>query len=202
MILSGPCHEPNLITQEYERLCNDAKEEIVVGNFYFNPVSYLFDALKNAAQRGVRVTLISNGIWERCAYIATLFGWANRVNYVPLFYGRDFSFWEFGMLPSQPLNVEIFEFQVANILYHKKVMVVDKRKTLIGSYNLNAKSDYGDYELVLVIDSPQIASQTLKVLNEDKSLSQKITTEDAIFWYFDPGVSWWGACQKLLQLVL
>jgi putative cardiolipin synthase len=197
-ILGGPHQEKNAITQEYKSLIDLAKKEIVLGNFYFNPSPDLFESIHASVKKGVSYKLITNGLWDGSPFYATLLCWGNRVNYVPFLYSRDFHFWQ--KPHEQPShNVRIYEYQVEDILYHKKAMVVDKRYSVIGSYNLYSKSYYSDYEIILVVDSPKIAAQVFEVLKIDILHSMEITPDDAIAWYFDPIIAYKGALQKLFQ---
>lgn len=202
-IFSGPMHKPNHIAKEYIRLIQGAKKEIVMAHLYFNPSTEIFEALKQASARGVSTTLITNGARETSPMSATYFSWANRINYVPLFYGRDYHFWETWKAASDPVRpVKIHEYAVKNIMYHKKVLVVDRHLIIIGSFNLGVKSDKWDYETVVVIDSEEMAADLLKIIERDKSLSAEVTPSEARNWYFDPIKSFLGMHQKQLHTLL
>lgn len=202
-IFSGPMHKPNHITQEYIRLIQGAKKEIVMANLYFNPKPPIFDALKQATARGVSTTLITNGVRDTSPMAAAYFSWANRINYVPLFYGRDYHFWENSRAASDFVRpVKIYEYNVMNMLYHKKVLVVDRRFIILGSFNLGLKSDEWDYETVIVFESEEMASDLLKILERDKSFSAEVTANEARSWYFDPIKSFLGLHQKQLHTLL
>lgn len=202
-IFSGPMHKDNLISQEYVRLINEAKSEIVIGNLYFNPKVSILDALKSASQRGVSTTLITNGPRDTSPMSCSYFCWANRINYVPMFYGRDYHFWETSKASSDPLRpVKIYEYLVNDILYHKKVLIVDRHIVILGSYNLGIKSDEWDYESVIIFDSEEMAADLLQILETDKSLSVEISPQEARSWYFDPVKSFLGMHQKQLHTFL
>lgn len=199
MIISAPCQK-NPITQEYINLVKGAKKEIKIANFYFNPVFPLFEELRKSVRRGISIHLITNGKWEHSPFYCNFLASGNRVNYVPLLFGHEYHFWQWWEVTQTPhYSTKIFEFEVNDVLYHKKVMVVDQRYTVIGSYNLNPKSDYGDFELVLVIDSEPTAKAVLKVLEKDRTFSREIGRDFAIDWYFDPLHAYEGAFQKLFQ---
>lgn len=196
MIYSGSMHCPNKITEEYVRLIDNSKEEISIGNFYSAPVKPIFNALLNAVNRNVDLTVITNGTWENSPHYCKFIGWSNRMRYVPFYYGREYHFWEKSEAASDKLfNTRIYEYHVNDILYHKKLMVVDRRYVVIGSYNLGMKSDSYDYELVLVIDSEEAAKNVLKVLEKDKKFSTEMHPKQAREWYFNPFLSYLGALQ-------
>jgi phosphatidylserine/phosphatidylglycerophosphate/cardiolipin synthase-like enzyme len=200
LLLSIPLEKENPITNEYERLILEAKQSIVIANLYLNPDEALVNALMSAVNRGIEMQIVTNGSWEGSPNFGCLIAWANRLNYVPCLYGRTFHFWQKGMIADTPLlNTRIFEYQVGDTFLHKKVMVVDKRYTMVGSYNLGKRSNRGDYEMNLLIDSEEVASDFLKVIERDKTFSSEVKTADAVAWYFDPAISYFAALQKLLH---
>lgn len=203
LILGHPVGSLNPITKQYCELVESAREEIVIANLYFNPISPLFKSLLNASNRGINIELVTNGCGEKAPHFNQYVGWATRVNYVPLFYGREWSFGEAKQAENTPANqVKIYEYEVEDILYHKKIMVVDRRYVVIGSYNLSFRSDRGDYEIVFVIDSKEVAQKILKVIERDKGFSLPISPTTARKWYFDFDTALKGAFQKQFNGIL
>ncbi len=203
LIFSGPMHRPNQISEEYVRLIRGAKSEVVLSHMYFNPITAILDALKEGVNRKLRVQLITNGAEGSAPASCGVFAWANRINYLTLFKARDYRFWESDKAAHDPVgNVEIYEYAVPDVLYHKKMMVVDRHLIILGSYNLGIKSDEWDYETVLVIDSEEMAEELLEVLEQDRTLSVKVSPEQASSWYFSPVSSFLGMLQKQLHTML
>lgn len=197
LICSGPYQTQNAITTAYVRLIHEAKEEIAIGNLYFNPREPIFNALLDAVNRGVKLTVITNGISEISPKYAEFYCWANRMQYVPLFYGKTFTFWDAPTLEQKPIkNTRIFEYHVRDMLYHKKVMMIDGKKAIVGSYNLGTRSDLGDYEMVCEIDSPQVTQALFKIYARDVAHSRQISPKEARDWYFDPLKSTLAELQK------
>jgi phosphatidylserine/phosphatidylglycerophosphate/cardiolipin synthase-like enzyme len=196
LIISGPQDDQNKITSEYVRLISLAKKEIVIGNLYSNPAIPILEVLKKAVTHHLSLTFITNGFYPDSPFFSQFIYMANRIHYVPLFYGRDYSTFESLFFSDRPYDCQIFEYHVPGIIYHKKTMVIDKRYTVIGSYNLGTKSDGYDYESIIVIDSEEIAKQTLDVIEEDKKYCEKISPKQARDWYFDPFLSYLAAVQK------
>lgn len=197
LYISGPLDKPNKVTQEYERLVSLAENEIVIGNLYSNPHESIHEALKKAVNRGVNLTYITNGNYDGSPYFNQFFYMANRINYVPYFFGKDYHLFEGWVASSATVkNCEIYEYLVPGILYHKKVMVVDKRYVVVGSYNLGFRSDSYDYEGIMVIESEELAKQVTDIINDDKHYSVKITPDQAREWYFNPCLSYLAALQK------
>lgn len=199
-ILSGPMDDVNPIAKAYAELIDGAEKEIYISNMYFYPCELIFSALKRAVTRGVAVHLTTNGIWDQAPSCNGIFGWASRISYVPLFYGRDFHFWERNVAAHSKLGeVTIYEYRVPDIIYHKKVMVIDGKKAVVGSYNLGSKSNRSDYETIFVMNSPKVAHEVLQVIATDRAHSCPIDPADAALWYFDPIIAYQAAVQQQIH---
>lgn len=199
-IFSGPYQAVNAITKEYLRLIREAKDEIIIANLYFFPVPEILQALMDAVNRGVRLTVITNGLSETTPLGSKFFAWGNRISYVPILYGEIYRFWDLDNIQNfSPKDTHIYEYNVDDVLLHKKMMIIDNSIFLLGSYNLGLKSAYGDYELVLVFDSPEMAQEAKKIHMRDLEHSRKISLEEALHWYFDPCCSYYGELQKKMS---
>lgn len=197
LVMSGPMDYPNKVTVEYEKLIKAAKVEIQIGNLYISPPPPILNALITKIRSGIAFRLVSNGLFEHSPGFHAAFVWANRVNYSPLFYGKEYNFWELQMASrDRVLNSRIYEYKVEGIMYHKKVMVVDRNIAVIGSYNLGLRSATTDYEAILVIESPKIAETFIDILAEDQKYSEEILPVQARDWYFDPVIRYLAAFQK------
>ena len=196
-LLGGPHQKHNEISQEYVRLIKEAREEIIISNLYFCPVGSILNALIDAVNRGVKLTVLTNGVSDIAPEYTKFFCWANRMNYVPIFYGSTYHFWNAWSVASNPLRkTSIYEYHVKDILLHKKVMIVDGKKSIVGSYNLGTRSDVGDYEMIIRIDSSEVAADLKRIHEKDLRYSREITTEEARSWYFDPVKAYMGEMQK------
>lgn len=203
IVLGGPHQRKNAITEEYIRLIQGAKEEIILEHLYFLPIDSVLQALMDAVNRGVKLTLVTNALSDFGTDGTHLFCWGNRMSYVPIFYGSTYHFWDFWWVATLPVkNTEIFEYHIERVWLHKKVMLVDGKTAVIGSYNLGIKSAYGDYELILVIDSEEVVHDVRKVFEKDLTYSRKITPEQACSWYFNPWISYFGELQKRFSGIL
>jgi cardiolipin synthase len=129
------------ISRSYRQAFRLAKKSITVVASYFLPGNRVRRLIKNASERGVHVTVILVGnsdvpfIKSAMTY---LYDWMLRN------------------------NVSIYEWN--NSILHGKIAVADGWWTTIGSYNLNALSDYGSLELNVEIYNKQFATDTEKVL--------------------------------------
>lgn len=179
----------NPITEALEKQVLLSSKQIFLGNLYFQPESNLLSMLANAASRGVRITLITNGVYPKISPASTpQFAWGGRLNYFPLLYGKHYNLWQRHKvdLSSACLNVEIYEYYVQDTLYHKKVAIFDHCVTYLGSYNLGKKSHAFDFEIILKITSPLFAKQIVDNLEIDRLHSQKVNAQDVVKWYFNP----------------
>lgn len=197
VLIGGPHQKYNEISEEYARLIQGAREEIIISNLYFCPIDSIFNALLDAVNRGVKLTVLTNGVGEIAPQYTQFFCWANRMNYVPAFYGKTFHFWDVWDMANKPLkNTRIYEYHVKDVLLHKKVMIIDGKISLVGSYNLGTRSDLGDYEMVIRMDSLSIAMDLIHVHEKDLRYSREISSEEACSWYFDPVKAFIGEMQK------
>src|SRR5262249_4774108 len=145
----------------------------------------IFYRLLEAGNRGVALKYITNGANERSPPIATFYAYGARYNYYPLLTGVELEGPDYFFADEIPANqVQIYEYDVENVVYHKKVMVVDDKTLVIGSYNLGKKSDSGDYEMILTIESPAAARKALQVLAIDRAHSRPASRKEMTDYYF------------------
>lgn len=186
IFLSGPRRELHTSGAVYYHLIQKAKRKIDLGQLYFFPVKEIYEKLVQAASENISISLITNGIRPDAMKTTYFYGSMNRYRYAPLMFGRTFKLFEKKMAKTLPLKpTRIYEFKRHNAVYHKKVMVIDDRYCVIGSYNLGKKSEYADYELTMVIDSEAAAKKFLDVLETDKIESKEISAAEAINWHFN-----------------
>jgi cardiolipin synthase len=102
------------IERAYLQAIASAKNEVIIANAYFLPGRIFRRALKQAAQRGVRVVLLLQG----------------KVEYVIQHYATHFLYAE--LLAAR---VEIYEYQASYL--HAKVAVVDGQWATVGSSNID-----------------------------------------------------------------
>lgn len=189
-IIAGPRINLHSIGNMYEHLIDNATTSIDIGNMYFFPRKSIYDAMLNAVNRNVAFSIITNGPHEELTTsnsTRSLYAYINRLNYFPIISGKNFSYWELFLAKDvTQKNVNLHEFAIPGTLYHKKVMAVDDRYTVIGSYNLGMKSEDAAHEVAMVIDSEIITAKLKKILVEDQANSTNVSFNQALGWYFDP----------------
>lgn len=149
----------NEITNTIVSLINGAKQNITFAHMNFSPVDSIKQALENKIQnKDIGITLISNGLFKGMPLANRFFIHLNRANY-------------------NIIN-NIFEYQVKDTLYHKKVTIFDNKYIIIGSYNFTPNSEAWHDELALLIDSERVAGFFNEVFDIDKKFSRRIESQE------------------------
>ena len=133
---------------------------------YFQPTTAIMNALTDAAKRGVKIKIITSGVYKDCPSSHLVFGPRNKYNYAYLV----------NSLSEQDReNVEIFEYQQKKKGNHKKVIVIDDQ-VIAGSSNLGYKSlvTTSDHELNFFAKSQAFADETMKICDIDIQHSKKV----------------------------
>lgn len=74
-------------------------------------------------------------------------------------------------------GVQLMEYE-GGISYHGKVMTVDDRLSVVGSFNMDMRSAYLDTELMLVIDSTELNRELREKMGEYEAKSALVDTVD------------------------
>ena len=143
LVESGPDSSRQPFLKSAIALCNFAKETIDLFTPYFVPVDELVSAMQIAAARGVRVRLMVSEKNDHRFLVKI-----GRSYYEQLM--------EFG--------VEIYEY--AEAVHHAKVVIVDEQWLMVGSANLDARSIDLNFELNLLIRSPDTSQQLKETYDE------------------------------------
>ena len=151
---SGPDSPMRPVRKAYRKVIRSAVRELDLAMGYFYPHGRLLRAIKQAAQRGVRVRLLFSQKTD-----VQIARWAARG-----LYGR--------LLRS---GVEVWEYEPA--MMHAKLVIADDT-VIAGSANLDVRSGRINYELVAVVVDPALAARARADLEEDLKKSVNITIED------------------------
>ncbi len=171
------------IQQAYVKLIERARREVLIANAYFIPTPSLFTALTDAAKRCASVQLISNSPQTNDLPEITLVG---RGYYSDLLAVNESTevrscsnpdaglrIWEWvGQAPNEPVQ--------SQGTMHSKFAVFDSERSLVGSYNLDPRSEKLNSETAIVFLQPALAQQLrLKFLEEDLRFAREVTPEEA-----------------------
>ncbi len=159
ILFTGPENTSNAFAQELIMQFNQAEKRIVIDHMYFHPSQEIFDALVNATNRGVSITLLTNGYDEDAPISHKAFGPRNRFNYIAF---------KNAVHKNHQKNIEIYEFKVPKTTLHKKVIVVDDT-VIAGSSNFGYKSlgPNSDHEINFIAKNASFAEQTLATIQVD-----------------------------------
>ena len=139
----------------FTRLIGLARRRIVMSMAYFLPTRRVLRTILRTRRRGRRVTIIVPGESD-----VPLVQRATRFLYARLLKRK----------------VEIFERQRS--MLHSKAMVVDRKWTVVGSCNLDARSLEINLEFLAVIRSAAFATAVLQICDEELAASHPVTLED------------------------
>lgn len=174
---TGPEHRKSPFLEEMIKAVDGAKREIYIDHMYFHPEKELMDALVRAANRGVKIKVITNGFDKKNSPKAhQAFGPRNQWNTRWLYRHVD---------PENRENIEVYEFAPMQTTLHKKAMVVDRETVFAGSSNMGYKSleTMSDHELNFRAKSKTLAERTIRVFDEDKDHSNRVENPEKIGFF-------------------
>lgn len=148
----------------------EQNNRIYIDHMYFQPTKEFRNSLVQAAARGAKVLIVTNGYDpEYSPKTHATFADLNRMKYIELIervpeYARA--------------NVEVYEYgqpfkgTPKNTTLHKKVMVIetpDDRYVAFGNGNIGYKTQItqSDYEIEVILTGDRIAQQNITLIEED-----------------------------------
>lgn len=160
------------ITNYYLNVINHAKKQILWGCHSNRPTPLMLEALKRAAQRGVKIYIIGNskGAAKTLPEYGLMMYPLGSCHYVPL-------------LKAGKGNIRIFEWQskarigdelVSSGAFHSKVFSVDGVLTSVGSYNMSKASFEKHTEGTFVISDTEFARQAEKMFQQDLKFTKEV----------------------------
>lgn len=171
------------IQQAYVKLIERATSEVLIANAYFIPTASLFTALTDAAKRCASVRLISNSPETNDLPEITLVG---RGYYKDLLAVNESP--EVRSCGNADAGLRIWEWvgQAADEparsqgTMHSKFAVFDAERSLVGSYNLDPRSEKLNSETAVVFLQADLARQLRrKILDEDLRYAREVAPEEA-----------------------
>jgi phosphatidylserine/phosphatidylglycerophosphate/cardiolipin synthase-like enzyme len=181
LLCTGPDMQKNIYAEAVLSHIKQAEKRIVISHMYFHPNEEIMKALIDAANRGVKIQIITNGPHALCQKAVMPYRAKSFMMYRELWASVK-----------DPKNVEIFEYAQQFSAYHKKVIVLDDT-VITGSSNFAYKSlgPMSDHELNFIAKSPSFAEESLKVLEADITLSKKIESPSYFnTWWYWQSASW------------
>lgn len=180
---SRPRLGESYIQQAYLKLLAAARREVLMANAYFVPTAAISMAIKEAAQRCVRVVILANSAETNDTPGITVLGrgyYADllSINRAPAVMA----------CPNREAGVEIWEWQgrrageakASQGLLHAKFAVVDRQVSLVGSHNLDPRSERLNSESALVYESAALGETLARTfLEQDLAYSRRIGDAEA-----------------------
>jgi putative cardiolipin synthase len=182
-IQNRPRLKETYIQQAYIKLIERAESEVLVANAYFVPTPTLSKAIKDAARRCVSVRLISNSPETNDLPEISMVG---RGYYKDLLSVNEspevracsntnagLRIWEWiGQAPGETAR--------SQGTMHSKFAVVDGTRALVGSYNLDPRSEKLNSETAVVFLEPALAGNLRhKFIDDDLTYGREVTPEMA-----------------------
>ncbi|AKC32060.1 cardiolipin synthase [Candidatus Pantoea carbekii] len=149
IIASGPGFPEDIIHQALLTAVYSAREQLIMTTPYFVPSDDLLHAICTAAQRGVEVSIV-----VPLHNDSLLVGWASRAFFTEML----------------EAGVKIYQFKDG--LLHSKSVLVDKQLSLVGTVNLDMRSLWLNFEIILVIDDSDFGQNLADVQNNYISCSR------------------------------
>lgn len=134
-------------------LAMKAKEKVVVQTPYMTSAKDIFKTFRTVANR-VNLTILTNS----SASTPNLFGFSN-------YYGRRKKFVQTG--------ADIYEFQSYDSVHNKSV-IIDDKISIIGTFNMDARSLYINSEVMLVVDSEEFNNFFTRDIEKFQNQSLKV----------------------------
>jgi putative cardiolipin synthase len=154
----------NLVPEAFRALMRSARSEVMITNAYIIPDANFMADLRELASRGVRVRILTNSLASHDvpAVNSHYEGWRRPI----LETGAELH--EFR--PDAAIKASIVEFapfrgDFAGL--HTKAMVIDRRRSFVGSMNLDPRSEVINSEMGIVIDSEPLAAALAAEMERD-----------------------------------
>ncbi len=180
-IQNRPRLKETYIQQAYIKLIERAESEVLVANAYFVPTPSLSQAINDAARRCVSIKLISNSPDTNDLPEISMVG---RGYYKDLLAVNEspevracrntdagIRIWEWmGQAPGETIR--------SQGTMHSKFAVVDGTRALVGSYNLDPRSEKLNSETAVVFLQPALAGTLRrKFIDDDLTYGREVTPE-------------------------
>jgi cardiolipin synthase len=155
VVSGGPHHSRSLIRSSFRMAIAGASKSIKIITPYFVPGPLVVRSLLRAAKRGVLVQLLLPSISD-----VPLVKVAGRAYLSALLKG----------------GIEIYERE--GTMLHAKMMLIDDCWATLGSANLDLRSFHRNYEVNIIIDSPDFGGQVNGMFAEELEKSRRVTLRE------------------------
>ncbi len=153
LILSMPEQgKDNFGKKKLLKMIEGANKEILIANMSLNHKE-IIRSLKRAIKRGISVKVITNGNHSKASFASKTLSPRNRVHYKSLMNAAK---------QTSNGHFEIREYGKHDILFHPKVMIVDRKKSVTGSFNIERESVVCDDDLMVYFKSKEVGERLVE----------------------------------------
>jgi cardiolipin synthase len=149
---SRPRHGETYILQAYLAQIETAERSIVIANAYFVPSGQIAEALRRASDRGVEVLVLTNGPESNdIKEVATM------------------SRYLYASVMREDGGAKVYEWigpEAGEGTLHAKLALFDESSAIIGSYNLDPRSERLNSETAIAVEDPALVRAMAKELRE------------------------------------
>jgi putative cardiolipin synthase len=142
------------VAHELRDLMNSARESVILESPYLVPSRAFRKVLQRAHERGIRVRILTNSL----STTDNLFPQAGYVGHKKWLVRK---------------GVELWEYQGPECL-HTKIAVVDGERVVVGSFNLDPRSERLNSETAVLIENREAAEILLRSMDEKLERSRRI----------------------------
>ncbi|MBL7714322.1 MAG: phosphatidylserine/phosphatidylglycerophosphate/cardiolipin synthase family protein [Bdellovibrionales bacterium] len=132
-----------------------ATQTLHIESPYVVPTPRLWKALKKLRSRGVSIRILTNSAISGDTVIAQAAYQNSKKRLLKM-------------------GIELWEFEVEDVTLHSKSFVVDGFKSVIGSYNLDPRSQNINTETLSIVDDPLIAQELEKSMQGKLAFARQI----------------------------
>jgi cardiolipin synthase A/B len=163
--MSIPFKDGQQLEDFYVDMIASARKTVLITSPYFRPTKKIGAALVAAADRGVKVTIVTR-LDLKGDTADFILGDVNKAG-----------------VNSLNANATIYEYTVPREILHTKLVLIDDTLSFVGSVNLNKRSFIHDIESGLLIHNKAFNAETRKMIDGFIELSSEIEEELKIkFW--------------------
>ncbi|MGZ6431461.1 MAG: phospholipase D-like domain-containing protein [Bdellovibrio sp.] len=164
-LVSIPYKDDHTLEDFYADLINSATKKVLISTPYFRPLKKVGQALKNAVERGVKITLITR-----------------------LDLDGDTADFILGAVNKDGVNkfkdaIQIFEYTEPKVILHSKLALIDDEMSFIGSVNLNKRSFIHDMENASLVYSPAFTKKMESIYEIYKTKARPVTEKQKVYLY-------------------
>jgi len=176
----------NHMPEAFRALMRSARNEVLITNAYIIPDANFMADLRELTARGVRIRILTNSLASHDvpAVNSHYEGWRRPI----LQTGAELH--EFR--PDPAIKASLVEFPPFRGRFaglHTKAMVIDRRRSFVGSMNLDPRSEVINAEMGVIIDSEPLAialaAETERDMSPANSWRVTLEADGALTWTSD-----------------